>query len=116
MITRLFAYVVANTFAALTVGSLSEQRLVRYDDRAAVFIFALILGLINATIRPILALLSLPLTCLTFGLFSLVLNAGLFGLASWLTPGMEVTVWGALLGAIIASIASGIIFSVIDER
>ncbi len=116
MIARLVAYVVANAVAVLTVGSLSEQRLVRYDDRGAVFGFALVLGLLNAFIRPVLRLLSLPLTCLTFGLFSLVLNAGLFGLAAWLTPGMEVTFLGALLGAIIASIASGIIFSVLDEK
>jgi putative membrane protein len=114
--TRIVAYLIANTVAVLTVGSLSEQRLVRYEDRAAVFVFALILGLINAFIRPVLSLLSLPLTCLTFGLFALVLNAGLFGLAAFLTPGMEVTFWGAVLGAIVASVASGIIFSLVDER
>jgi putative membrane protein len=116
VMTRVVAYLIANTVAALTVGSLSEQRLVEYEDRAAVFVFALILGLINAFIRPVLSLLSLPLTCLTFGLFSLVLNAGLFALAAFLTPGMEVTFWGAVLGAIVASVASGIIFSVLDER
>ena len=116
MVTRIIAYLVANTVAALTVGTISEQRLVSYESRTAVFLFALILGLINAFIKPVLSLLSLPLTCLTFGLSAIVLNAGLFGLASWLTPGMEVTFWGAVLGAIVASVASGIIFSVIDER
>ncbi len=116
MIMRLVAYVLANAVSALAVGSLSEQRLVRYDDRAAVFGFALILGLLNAFIRPVIRLLSLPLTCLTFGLFSLVINAMLFGLASWLTPGMAVTAWGAVLGAIVASVASGVIFSILDER
>lgn len=113
---RLVAYVLAAAAAALTVGSLSEQRLVAYETRTAVFTFALVLGLINATIRPILRVLTLPLTCLTFGLFALVLNAALFGLAAWLTPGMTVTTWGALLGAVIASVAGGVIFSVLDER
>ncbi len=116
MIGRLVAYVVANAAAALTVGSISDQRLIAYESRAAVFTFALVLGLINATIKPILRLLTLPLTCLTFGLVAVILNAGLFGLAAWFTPGMTVTTWGAVLGAIVASIASGIIFSALDER
>ncbi len=116
VIVRLVAYVLAAAAAVLAVGSISEQRLAAYDDRAAVFTFALVLGLINATIRPILRILTLPLTCLTFGLFALALNAGLFGLAAWLTPGITVTFWGAVLGAIVASIAGGIIFSVLDER
>lgn len=113
---RLVAYVIANMAAALTVGSISEQRLVAYESRTAVFVFALILGAINATIKPVLRLLTLPLTCLTFGLFALVLNAALFGLAARLTPGMTVTFWGAILGAVVASVASGIIFSLADER
>ena len=114
--TRLIAYVLAAAAAALAVGSVSEQRLVAYDSRTALFTFALILGLINATIKPILRILTLPLTCLTFGLFALVLNAALFGVAAWLTPGMTVTTWGAVLGAVVASIAGGLIFSVLDER
>jgi len=114
--TRLMAYVLAAAAAALAVGSVSEQRLVAYDSRTALFTFALILGLINATIKPILRILTLPLTCLTFGLFALVLNAALFGVAAWLTPGMTVTTWGAVLGAVVASIAGGLIFSVLDER
>ena len=116
MSRRLVAYLIANAVAVLAVGSISEQRLVAYESRSAVFVFAILLGLINAFIRPLLSLLTLPLTCLTFGLFALVLNAGLFGLASWLTPGMEVTFWGAVAGSLIASVASGIIFSVLDER
>ncbi|MDP9364570.1 MAG: phage holin family protein [Chloroflexota bacterium] len=113
---RIVAYVLAAAAAALAVGSVSEQRLVAYESRTALFTFALILGLINAIIRPVLRVLTLPLTCLTFGLFALVLNAALFGLASWLTPGMTVTTWGAVLGAVVASIAGGAIFSVLDER
>ncbi len=116
MIVRVVAYLLANAAAVLTVGSISEQRLVAYESRSAIFVSALVVGVINATIRPVLRLLTLPLTCLTFGLFSLVLNAALFGLAAWLTPGMDVTSLGAVVGAIVASIFSGIIFSVLDER
>ena len=81
-------YVLASAVAALFVGSISAQRLVAYESRTAIFVFALLLGLINATIKPVLQLLTLPLTCLTFGLFALLLNAGLFAIAAWLTPGM----------------------------
>jgi len=113
---RLVSYLIASMIATLVVGSLSEQRLVRYESRTAVFIFALILGVLNAYIKPVLRILTLPLTCLTFGLFSLVLNTALFALAAWLTPGMEITFWGAVFGSIIVSVASGIIFSVLDEK
>ena len=113
---RLLAYVLAAAVGALLVGSISAQRLVAYESRAAIFLFALLLGLINATIKPVLQLLTLPLTCLTFGLFALLLNAALFGLAAWLTPGMQVSFWGAILGAIVASIASCAIYSLLDER
>lgn len=115
MIIRVIAYVLAAAAAALLVGTLSEQRFVSYDSREAVFLFAVVLGLINALVRPLLRILTLPLTCLTFGLFALVLNVGLFALAARVTPGMEVSAWGAILGAIISSIASGIIFSLVDE-
>ena len=115
MIARVVAYLLANAAAVLTVGSLSE-RWVEYENRSAIFVFALILGVINATIRPVLRLLTLPLTCLTFGLFSLVLNAALFGLAARLTEGVAVTTVGAVVGSIVASVFSGLIFSLLDER
>lgn len=115
MIVRVIAYVLAAAVAALIVGSISEQRFVAYDSREAVFLFAVVLGLLNALVRPVLRILTLPLTCLTFGLFALVLNAGLFAIAARLTPGMEISARGAVLGAIISSIASGVIFSLVDE-
>lgn len=101
--------------ATLTVGSISEQRLVEYQSREAIFIFAIIVGLLSAYIKPVLGLLTLPLTCLTFGLFALVLNAFLWGVAAWLTPGMNVTLWGAVVGSLLTSIVAGIIFSLLDE-
>ena len=114
--SRLIAYVLAAAVAALAVGSISEQRLVAYQSMTALAVFAVVLGVINAFVKPVLRILTLPLTCLTFGLFALVLNAALFGLAAWLTPGMTVTTWGAILGAVLASVAGGVIFSLLDER
>ena len=115
-INRLIAYLVAGLLAVLIAGFLSQERLIGYDDRESVLIFALVLGAINTYIRPVIQLLALPLTCLTFGLFSLVVNAALFGLAAWLVPGITVSVLGALVGAVITGILSGIIFSILDER
>lgn len=115
-INRLIAYLVAGLLSVLIAGVISQERLIGYDDRESVLIFALVLGVINAYIRPIIQLLTLPLTCLTFGLFSVVVNAALFGLAAWLVPGITVSVLGALVGAIITGILSGIIFSILDER
>ena len=115
MIVRLAVYIVAACVAALLLGTISEQRLVSYESRTALFLFAGILGLLNAIIKPVLQTLALPLTCLTFGLAALVVNAGLFALATALTPGMRVTLAGAAFGAVLASLASGVIFSLIDE-
>lgn len=52
---------------------------------------ALILGVVNTLIRPLLALLALPLTVLTLGLFSLVINALMILLVSWIVPGFAVS-------------------------
>ena len=114
-VRRLLAYIIGAIVATLLVGSISEQRLVRYESREAIFIFALLVGLISAYIKPVLRILTLPLTCLTFGLFALVLNAALWGLAAWLTPGMDVTFWGAIVGSLLTSLTAGVIFSIVDE-
>lgn len=115
-INRLIAYLIAGLLSVLIAGFISQERLIGYEDRESVLVFALVLGGINAYIRPVIRLLALPLTCLTFGLFSLVINAGLFGLAAWLVPGITVSVAGALVGAVITGVLSGIIFSILDER
>ncbi len=112
---RIVAYAVAAIVATLTLRSISA-RLMSYESQQAVMIFGAVLGVINAFIKPVLKVLTLPLSCLTFGLFAIVLNAGLFYAGASVTPGITITLWGAVLGSIIASVASGIIFSVVDER
>src|SRR5687768_16955295 len=99
MMLRFASYVLANIAAVLAVATLSD-RFAEYRNVESVFIFALVLGLINAFIRPVLQVLTLPLTCLTFGLFSLVLNVLLFELADRLTGGIVVSWWGAAIGSI----------------
>ena len=68
---------------------------------------ALILGLVNAFVRPVVFLLTLPLTLLTLGLFLLVINAAMLWLTSLFLHGFVVHgFWAALLGSIIVSLAS----------
>jgi putative membrane protein len=70
---------------------------------------ALVLGAVNAVVRPVLVLLTLPVTIVTLGLFLLIINAATFGLAAWLVPGFAVNGFGAaLLGSILYSIAGWI--------
>jgi putative membrane protein len=67
----------------------------------------LVLGLVNAVVRPILVVLTLPFTLLTLGLFLLVLNAFCLWLTAWLVKGFDVHgVWAAVFGAVLVSIVS----------
>ena len=68
---------------------------------------AFLLGLVNAIVRPLAFLLTLPLTIVTLGLFIFVLNAAMFGLVAALLDNFAVAgFWSALFGAIIVSITS----------
>ncbi|MFA7439055.1 phage holin family protein [Castellaniella sp.] len=70
-------------------------------------IAALVLGLLNAAVKPLLVLLTLPLTVVTLGLFLLVINALVFWLAGSILRGFQVEgFWWALVGAIIYSLIS----------
>ncbi|MBD6617906.1 phage holin family protein [Komarekiella sp. 'clone 1'] len=78
----------------------------------AALVAAIVIGLVNAFVRPILRILAFPITLLTFGLFTFVLNALTLWLASVLTPGSGFEIKGflpALLGSIVLAIVSSII-------
>ena len=80
---------------------------VQVVDFKAALIAAAVLGLINAFIKPVLKLLTLPVTILTLGLFSFVLNALMFGLAAYLLAGFNVAgFWPALFGALVFGLLS----------
>jgi len=111
---RVVAYGVAAIIATLILGTISS-RLLSFDEASTVLLFGLVIGVINAFIKPIVRLLTLPITCLTFGLFAVVVNTVLFYFGASLTPGMEMGWWGAILGSILTSLASGLMFSVVDE-
>jgi putative membrane protein len=76
----------------------------------ALAVAALVLGFVNAIVRPILLIITLPLTVLTLGLFYLVVNGMAFGLAAAIVPGFEVdSFWWAILGALVVGMVSWLI-------
>lgn len=87
-------------------GIFGDTKFVDYgSDWVTLAIFAAVLALLNTFIKPILQILSIPLTCLTFGLFTIIINTALFALAAWFVPSFHVTgFWGALVGAVAISI------------
>lgn len=69
-----------------------------------------LLGLVNALVRPVLLLLTLPITLVTLGLFIFVVNALCLGLTAALVPGFGIaSFWSALLGALVVSVVSWIL-------
>jgi putative membrane protein len=78
---------------------------------------AFVFGLINAFIRPLLLLFTLPLTIITLGLFIFVVNAISFYLVSFLTSGFKVdNFWAALLGSIVVSLTSSVLNSLFNSK
>lgn len=80
---------------------------VSFSSTTALVVAALVLGLVNALVRPILTILTLPLTVLTLGLFYLVVNGLAFAIAAAVTPGFTVAGFGsAIIGALLVSLVS----------
>jgi putative membrane protein len=78
---------------------------------------AIALGLINAFVRPVLVLLTLPFTILTLGLFLLLLNAAMLNLADWFVDGFQVVgFWSSVFGAIVISLVSGLCSNFIGPK
>ena len=83
---------------------------VHVDGWTPLLVGALVLGLANAIVRPLLVVLTFPITVLTLGLFYLVVNGVSFGLAAWIVPGFAIdTFWTAILGALVCSLLSWVI-------
>ena len=101
LLVRWFCYALALIFTAWIIPGISVANFM------TALLACVVIALINAFIKPILMLISLPINFLTVGLFTLVINALLLMLAGWLTPGLMVDgFWSAFFGAIILSILS----------
>ena len=108
-----FVRMMASTIAILLIAYLLPQVMLA-DSVLAALAAAFVLGLVNAVIRPVFILLTLPVTVLTFGIFLLVINGLLLWLVSAIVPGFHINgFFGAVAGSVLISIASGILASVI---
>jgi putative membrane protein len=78
----------------------------RIDDPATLLLAGVLLGVVNAVVRPVVLLLTLPLSLLTLGLFIFVVNAGMLALVAWFLDGFHLSGFrAALLGAIVVGLA-----------
>lgn len=78
---------------------------IAFSGLVPLFFAALVLGCVNAVVRPVVLLLTIPFTLVTLGFFLFVVNAAMLGLTAFLVPGFFVAgFWSALFGAIIVSI------------
>src|SRR5215471_12892316 len=83
---------------------------VRIESGSVLVLAALVLGFVNAVVRPVLVLLTLPLTVVTLGLFYLVVNGMAFGIAAALVPGFRVASLGSAMGgALVVALVSWIV-------
>jgi putative membrane protein len=104
-----------NTLALIAVAYLMPS--ITIADFKSALIAALILGLVNAFIRPILVLLTLPVTVLTLGLFILVINGLLFWFVGSVVRGFVVEgFWSGFIGAILFSIVSWALSALVLKR
>lgn len=122
---RFLVWVVVNALALAAAAWLIDGISVSGDsteDRVITLVLvALIFGVINAVVAPILKLLSLPFILLTLGLFLIVINAAMLMLTSWISGevglGFDVAgFWTAVIGAIVVTIAAWILEAVLPDK
>ncbi len=110
LLARLFL----NALAVMVVAYLVPG--VSVTSFPSAFIAAIVIGLVNALIRPLVLLLSLPVTILTLGLFTFVINALMFWLASKIVPGFDISgFWPAFWGSLVFWIVSWLTNSLLIE-
>jgi putative membrane protein len=84
------------------------------NDWVTLLLAALLLSVVNAIIKPIFVLLTLPVTIVTLGLFLLVVNAAMLGIVAWLLPGFAIAgLVPAVLGWLVMAVVGGILNSLI---
>jgi putative membrane protein len=84
---------------------------------ASGFIAGIVLGLVNAIVRPLLIVLTLPFTLLTLGLFIFVVNAICLALVAWMVPGFGISgFWAAFLGALVITLVSWLLNGILFEK
>ena len=114
---RMLLHWLANALALMALPYIFTSITIDKNSFATALIVALVLGLINTLIRPLLVLLTLPVTILTLGLFIFVINGLLFWAVGNFVPGFHVAgFWAGVFGAIVYSVISWLLSALIPKR
>ena len=90
---------------------------IRLATPGAAIVAGIVLGIVNAIVRPLLIVLTLPFTILTLGLFIFIVNAVCLALVAWLVPGLSISGFGAaLVGAIVISLVSWLLSALLIDK
>lgn len=112
--SRILTRLVVTAFSLILVAEFIPG--IEVDSVVTALIAAVILGIVNAIIRPILVILTLPITLLTLGLFIFVINATLFWAVASFLDGFTVSgFWPALFGSVIVSLVSAFVNRKVEE-
>lgn len=88
----------------------------RVDNFTSALLAAVVLGVVNTFIKPILSFVTLPLTVATLGLFAFVVNAVVLFIVAWVVPGFDIAGWlPAILGGIVLAVVATILSSVLKD-
>ncbi len=110
-------FLIRALLVAIGLWLASKMGLVAFNSTGTLIAAALLLGVVNAFVRPIIIILTLPITLLTLGLFLLVINALMIMLVAWFLPGFLVAgFWPAIGAAIVLSLTSWIMSGWIGPR
>jgi putative membrane protein len=109
-----FVRVLVNILAIILAASIVPG--IRLEGVLSAVAAGVLLGLVNAVVRPVLLILTLPITLLTLGLFLFVLNGLCFWLVAGLVKGFHVDgFWSAMLGALVVSVASWVVTLLVSD-
>ena len=99
-------YLTASLLPGVTVGDFFDA-----------FILAVVLAILNSVLKPLLIILTIPITVVTLGLFLIVINAGVLLLAAWLVDGTTIAgFWWAVLFGLIVSILNSILYVLAGDK
>jgi putative membrane protein len=118
LLVRWGVLAVAIALTAWIIPGIAVQGSTNQEVAISVALIALVLGLVNAVLGPILRVLTCSVIVLTLGLFSLVLNTALLYITAWLLPDrLQIdSFWAAFLGSLIISIIHSILTSLLIEK
>ncbi|MCD4783571.1 MAG: phage holin family protein [Candidatus Eremiobacteraeota bacterium] len=118
LVSSITLYIIARILPGINIQHLyTANSLITTQGAITCIIGGLVMGVFNAVLKPILNFFSLPLTCLTLGLFSFVVTGIVFYLAAMVIPHMQVaSIWWAILGGMLFGIINSLISGLLGIR